>query len=111
VGDALHDVRPPASCTCAAGSAMSRSASARTPGSSRAVCPRWNTPATSARSRSCGSTPSRSSRELRALATRALTSHSLISLRVIEAAALPSPAVVLSVRLSRYYDRLRRRSG
>ena len=45
------------------------------------------------------------------LATRALTGHSLISMRVNEAAALPSPAVVLSARLDRYYDRLRRRSG
>jgi hypothetical protein len=41
----------------------------------------------------------------------ALTGHSLISLRVNEAAALPSPVVVLSARLDRYYDRLRRRSG
>jgi hypothetical protein len=46
-----------------------------------------------------------------ALATRALTGHSLINLRANEAAALPSPAVVLSARLDRYYDRLRRRSG
>jgi hypothetical protein len=35
----------------------------------------------------------------------------LISLRVNEAAVLPSPAVVLSARLDRYYDRLRRRPG
>src|SRR3954465_10784166 len=45
------------------------------------------------------------------LAPPALTGHSLISLRVNEAAALPSPAVVLSARLDRYYDRLRRRPG
>jgi hypothetical protein len=57
----------PVSCTFAASSATSRSASARTPGSRRAVCSRWNTPATSARSRSCGS-PSRSSRELEGIA-------------------------------------------
>jgi len=35
----------------------------------------------------------------------------LVNLRVDEAAALPSPAVVLSARLDRYYGRLRRRPG
>ena len=35
----------------------------------------------------------------------------LVNLRVDEAAALPSPAVVLSTRLDRYYGRLRRRPG
>jgi hypothetical protein len=35
----------------------------------------------------------------------------LRNLRVDEAAALPSPAVVLSVRLDQYYGRLRRRPG
>ena len=54
---------PPAP-TPATSSPTSRSASARTAGSRRAVCPRWKTPATSVRSRSCGS-PSRSSSELR----------------------------------------------
>ena len=34
-------------------------------------------------------------------------SHSSQTLRVNEAAALPSPAVMLSARLDRYYDRLR----
>jgi len=45
------------------------------------------------------------------LATGALTSPSLHYKRIDEAAALPSPAVVLSVRLKRYYGRLRRPPG
>ncbi len=47
-----------------ASSSTSRPASSRTHGSSRAVCPRLNAPATSARSRVCDG-PSRSSSELR----------------------------------------------
>ena len=50
--------------TWTASSATSRSASALTAGSSRAVCPRLKAPATSVRRRSWGS-PSRSSSELR----------------------------------------------
>jgi hypothetical protein len=42
------------------------------------------------------------------LAVTALTGHLLErAQRTDEAAALPSPAVVLSARLDRYYDRLR----
>ena len=65
VRDGGHEVgRAGEPGTETASSATSRSARARTAGSSRAVCPRLNAPATSVRSRSCGS-PSRSSRELR----------------------------------------------
>ena len=45
------------------------------------------------------------------LATRALTGPFPARERTDEAAALPSPAVVLSVRLKQYYDRLRRPPG
>ena len=41
----------------------------------------------------------------------ALTGPLLKTLRTDEAAALPSPAVMLSARLKRYYGRLRRPPG
>jgi hypothetical protein len=45
------------------------------------------------------------------LAMTALTGPSLTPLRTDEAAALPSPAVMLSAPLNRYYGRLRRPPG
>src|SRR5688572_24857756 len=45
------------------------------------------------------------------LAETALTGPLLNTTRIDEAAALPSPAVVLSARLDQYYDRLRRPPG
>jgi hypothetical protein len=45
------------------------------------------------------------------LALTALTGHSFSTCAWMKQRPFPSPVVVLSIRLDRYYDRLRRRSG